>query len=553
VKPSQPLEIRLRRARSQSLLRVCLESEEIFRLPPDRSEWTVQIGDRLHENYGFADLVVEEESSAEPGNWSRVLSLTLQVEADPEFRRLHDALVAEIEEVHLSLARDVVSRTWHRERASRDVRVVSAEEDLRTLERVYSRLEHALERIGEQPSRSLWRTRVLSSWRPGDAVRSLALQRLAADGQLQRDASGRVLPPQKLLVDRPHLNTDIEEHRQLRTALLRLAERSSSLSRYCERAVLLLEEEESRWAEDAVARRFQPRVTALERIRADADLLSGRFRRLLARLPFLADVGSPRRALGPTPIFLGRPAYREAYRALLEARQHVGGRLDTEGLRVRFRNLAVLFEYWLFIAVVGLLREACGSPEGNRTFTLIDEVYRPELAPGQEFVFSLGRGVTLVAAYEPEFPPVGPRSQYRFRSALTSGSLRPDVTIELRRPNRPAVILALDAKSGPRFRRALESIEEIARYVWLIHDPRTGHQPVRQLFVVHRDLAASSVSNLSGYLEGRLSAPESRILGAVPAQPGATDGLRNVILRFLDTNRVRRPPRREEAGRTARA
>ncbi|MBN1444101.1 MAG: hypothetical protein JXA90_15430, partial [Planctomycetes bacterium] len=344
----------------------------------------------------------------------------------------------------------------------------------------------------------------------------------------------------KILVEGARLTTDIEEHRHIRAAILRLAERSASLSRYCHRAILLLEEDEGRWSEDVLRQKTKPRIESLERILDQALDLQSRFRKLLSRVPFIAQASAPRTPLRPTPIFLGRPPYREVYRALLETLRYVGGRLDSDALRVRFRNIATLYEYWLFVKVVGLLREMYGPPVGDRAFSLIDEVYRPELAPGQRFRFRLPHGDILTATYEPDFPPVTARSPERYRSALTSGTLRPDVTLELSLPGRAPVVLALDAKSGPRFHKAQDRLQQTAHYLWLVHDPQTGHQPIRQLFLVHRDLEVPALCNVTGYLEGRISPAEARILGAVPAQPGEVEALRNVILRFLETFRARR-------------
>jgi hypothetical protein len=96
-------------------------------------------------------------------------------------------------------------------------------------------------------------------------------------------------------------------------------------------------------------------------------------------------------------------------------------------------------------------------------------------------------------------------------------------------------MLALDAKSGPRFRRAQERLHESADYLWLIHDPHTGHQPLRQLFLIHRDADALPICNVPGYLEGKAVPAEARILGALPAWPGGTDLLARAIARFLET------------------
>jgi len=538
---NRPVELTLTRGQAESLLRLRLEADEIMRLTPDRREWTVQIGEYLREQYGLADLVVEEAPAEEPYEWSPVLTMTLRIEADPAFQRLQEALVRELEEVHFALARDFVSRTWHRHVGRvGDVRSFSAEDDLEHLQETFTRLEKTLLRIGEQPSQSLRRTRVVARWRPGYPIGSQAAHHMARGGDVRRDAHGRIHPPSKTLIDRPKLATDIEEHRHLRNGLLRLAERSASLARHCRRATDLFEEEESRWSGPALEAKTRTRLASLETTRREADALQVRFRKLLRRLPYLEGLGPPRTTLHPTPIFLGRPPYREAYRALRDARRNAGGRFDGEGLRVRFRNLATLYEYWLFVRVVGLLRHMYGVPDGNGAFTLIDEVYRPELAPGQQFRFRLPRGDVVTATYEPDFPPVAERhASTRYRAAFVSGTLRPDVTIELEVPGRDPVILALDAKSGRRFHKLLEKLRDVSEYLWLIHDPATGHQPIRQLFLVHRDRDQPAVCNVTGYLESAVSPRGSHIVGAVHAQPGETETLRTVILRFLETFRMR--------------
>jgi len=543
VRANRPVELTLRRGPTNALLRVRVEADELMRLTRDRDEWTVQLTESLRDQYGLADLVVEEASADDPDVWSPVLSLTLSITAEAAFERLHEALVRELEDVHLALARDVVSRTWRPRgaRGSNDVRSFRPEDDVSKLDEIHARLERALDRIGEQPSRSLYRTRVVGRWRPGDRVSSHAAHRMVVTGEIRRGADGRIAAPTRALVDRPRLATDIEEHRHLRSGILRLAERSASLARYCSRAIDLLEEDQVRWSGPAFEQRTRPRVESLDAIRSSSEDLQCRFRRLVERLPFLRDAGPPRTKLHPTPVFLGRPAYRDAYRALVEARQHAGGRFDASGLRARFRNLATLYEYWVFVKTVGLLREICGPPDGDGAFTLIDEVYRPELAPGQQFHFRLSRGDTLTATYEPDFPPLAARGPRRgYYAAMVSAPLRPDVTIELSVPHRPPAILALDAKSGPRFTRPQERLQEASRYLWLVHDPTNGHQPIRQLFLVHRDRDTAPISNVPGYLEARVSPADARILGAVPAQPGETDHLRNVILRFLETFRSRR-------------
>lgn len=541
IPSNRSVELTVRREGHRTPLRVLLEGEELMQLAADRERWTLQLGEALRDQFGQAEVVVEAPASRSGQGWRRVLSVMLRIEADPAFQRLHEALVDELEQVDIALARDVASRSWQRgDGRPPDAAALRVENDLEHLWSIYARLEHGLKRMAEQPTRILHSERELGRWRPGDTLSPTAVQRLVLDGSVRRDAGGRLLAPSKALLDRARLATDIEEHRHIRAGIQRLAERTGAVARYCGRAIGLLQQDEGRWSEAALRQKIEPKVYKLAITREKAHDLQERVRRLVGQHAFLADVSAPRTPFGPTPIFLGRPAYREVYRALLETRRCAGGRYAQEGLRVRFRSISTLYEYWLFVRAIGLLGEMFGPPVNHQGFSLIDEFYRPELAPGQQFRFRLPHGDALTASYEPDFPPLGARTRSRWRSAMVSAPLRPDVTLELSTPGRPPAILALDAKSGPRFRKAQERLLSNATYLALIHDPASGHQPVRQLFLVHRDADAAPVCNLTGYLEGRVSSPDARVLGAVPAQPGFTQHLENVVLRFLETFRARK-------------
>jgi len=99
------------------------------------------------------------------------------------------------------------------------------------------------------------------------------------------------------------------------------------------------------------------------------------------------------------------------------------------------------------------------------------------------------------------------------------------------------VMMVLDAKSTEHFTPA--RFREMSDYSRQIVDPRTGYQPVKQVFLLHRDRSGHPLSNIPGYLSGRSIAPDTFVLGAVPCIPeyvnAATQGLQLVIERFLRT------------------
>lgn len=177
--------------------------------------------------------------------------------------------------------------------------------------------------------------------------------------------------------------------------------------------------------------------------------------------------------------------------------------------------------------------EGMGAPEPRDTFAVVDEVYRPELEPGQSFRFAWGSDRWVTVTYEPEYPPIDHPTAvaHPYRESLSTGTLCPDVTVAVERVGIPPTILVLDAKSVSRFEP--EMLFEPTDYRTRICDPTTGNQPVRQVFFLHRDAASRPLVNLPDYLEQRTGDRTSSMLGAVPFLPDCTEIARRVIERFL--------------------
>jgi hypothetical protein len=286
----------------------------------------------------------------------------------------------------------------------------------------------------------------IKRWRPGDRVRTAALVSLSrASGTLLR--AGRLVSVGRVRTERARLTTDIGEHRHIRAGLQRLAGRAGGLALHCAGAGELYEQENARWgrareAESSVFQtRYAPRIRALADWGRRASELRDRLLSLERAHRFLVEAGPVRTPLSRTPIFASRRGYQEAYR-LLRALQRMAGMLvEGDELRLRFRRLSTLYEYWCFIRVVGLVRDmpGMGRPEPDPRFHVIDDVYRPDLAPGQTFEFPWRHGRTVHVTYEPDFPPLGRTSAHAgpFRAALSRGTLRPDITIEIRSGQSP--------------------------------------------------------------------------------------------------------------------
>lgn len=494
----------------------------------------------LDDEFGETAFVYEEFDPDEPDQGTTLLTLHVVLRTAPAVEALYERLIADLEAVHAGLARDVVGRTWHRVSAGVAAPPpTSAEELLRRLTKLRTDFAGALDRIGAQPSLALDRRVERARWRPSDVVPAARIGDLAReDGVVIEDGAVRVITRARVL--RTHVTTDIAEHRHLREGLLRLRDRAALLARQCLVAAELYSRERVRWGragDDGTSvyeRRYLPRVRALQGFSEEARVLERAFAALVADADFLRQAGPPRAVLAPTPLFLNRGGYREGYVALREAAVLGEGLPLGDALRVRYRRLSDLYEYWCFVKVVTLLRERADldRPEPREAFAVIDGTYRPELEPGQSFRFPRAGGGYVAVTYEPEFPPAGGRrSAAAYLASLGTGTLRPDVTVAVERPGAPTAILVLDAKSVARFRE--KQLFEISDYRSRIFEPATGNQPVKQVFLLHREAGREPVVNLPGYLDARVGGRDSSLLGAVQLLPDRDTAVRRVLERFL--------------------
>ena len=467
--------------------------------------------DLLREEYGEATLVYEEAEPDEPGKGYALLELRVALRARPEIEALYERLVADLEAVHAGLAQDVLSRTTHRAALGRTrATAVRLEAEVERLSRLCDALP------GRSPDRSpafdgapapRATRRPVASRGEAAALDGRARRPRGGDGRRRGSGARAREGP-----DRPHAHDDRHpEHRHLREGLRRLAARSRAVARHCRRMADLYLADRARWGRDrnaessVFAKRALPRVRVLEGFEERALALAARFGRLTQDHEFVATAGPARSRLAPTPIFVNRPGYRDAYLALREAEGLSRALVEGEEIRLRYRQLSTLFEYWTFVKVVDLVRQqpGMGPAEPRDAIEVIDDVYRPELAPGQSLRFPYGRGRFVTVAYEPDFPPAGRPSDapHPFRAALSEAPLRPDGTVQLDREGQPPAILVLDAKSHGRFDP--QALWEMTDYRTRIFDLRTGHQPVRQVSLLHRDAAAEPLVNLPGYLDQR--------------------------------------------------
>lgn len=542
----EPFAVVVRRPEGdRTRLRIRLGNETVAEAPPGAVWCETPLEPWLRNEFGESRVAVERAPELEAERFEPLFELGIAIDPRPEVAEDFRVLVEEVAAVHEGLARDVLARSsGGLGPAGGPVSVLDADAQLRRLETLHERFHSVLARVAGQPSVVLQRVTRLGHYRGGDRCDARGVAVAVRDPRTRVDDRGRVTSLGKMPVRGVTSTSDVPEHRHLADGLRRLARRADALAGHCQRAAELLQVEEDRWGATVAGRpsvfeqRDLPRIQVLgERAAAGRRLADG-FRELLRLHDFLAAAGPPRSRLGPTPAFLGRPAYREAYRLLLEARKVLGVLIDRDAARFTCRSLESLHEYWCFLRTVRHLRERFGSPQAHATFSLVDDIYRPELAPGQEFHFRAGADVVVTAAYQPEFRPW---AEARARgeplgASLTRNPLRPDITVTVRRGDRPPVILVLDAKVTDLFTPV--KLRDLTDYARQVFELATGRQPVRQVFLLHRDRRALPVANVPGYLKGRHIDRSAMIVGGVrcvPERSGRTPPwLARVIDRFVE-------------------
>jgi hypothetical protein len=545
IRAEEPFAVSVRRtAGDVGRLRVRLGNEIIAEVPPRSASGETPLEAWLRNEFGDSRVVVEREVEAAADHFEVLFEIGLAVAPRPEIARDFRVMIEDVAVIHQGLAHDVLGRGMHRGSFSADsVSLLHPEVMLRALAGLSQRFERVLAQIARQPSVTLNRSTQLAHYRGGDRCDARAVATAVRDPAARVRTDGRIAALGKVAVRSVVVSEDLPEHRHIAEGLRRLAARAEILARHCRRSADLLRIEEEHWgtrregSRSVFEQRDLPRIQALEELAAAGRRVAGELQQLLQQHQFLAEAGSPRTRFGPTPAFLGRSAYRQAYRLLVEAKQLLGVLVDGEAARLYYRNLATLYEYWCFLRTVAYLRERLGPSQARQTFSLIDEIYRPELAPGQEFRFTLDNGAHVAAIYQPEIRPwkeATARGE-RYGATLTTQSLRPDILLSLERPDGPARMMVLDAKSTDVFYPM--KLRELTDYARQVLEPSTGRQPIREVFLLHRDRASWPLANLPGYFKGRSVEADAHILGAVPCVPeraGSTpEGLALLLDGFL--------------------
>jgi hypothetical protein len=526
VRYNEAMTVELSRSSTAAPLRGLLCNEVIFELSAGRKRL------RLPENHWFLHELGESTFTIEempPGEnvFRPIFEVNLRIVPSPQALHQYKVMAEDLVQVHAGLARDVVSRTVVRRStfAGDAVRELQPEPMIGQLREGYLVLREALATISRHPGSALQTVTHPALYRSGDRPAAAALYGLLRGPGTVLAADGTPVRLGKAVLRRPLMSTDLEEHRHISVRLVALARLSETVATHCDQTAALLRHERGRWGtspRDDQASVFQttylPRIELLDRLAGEARGLSAKFRALRHKYPFLREARPPHGALVATPLFMSRVGYREVYSVLRRAAAISGLLVDSDSIKLHYRSLASMFEYWCFVKTINWLRDHYGAPEPRDSFSVVGGIYRPTLEPGQFFQFSLDDAHSLRVTYEPSILPwrQAKAEGQRYGATLTANPLRPDIFVEFLHGEHVVAAMVMDSKATSRF--SMQKIREMSDYARQIFEINSGRQPVRRVFILHRDAESDYLSNLPPRRPTQLP-PTIEVFGAAACVP----------------------------------
>ena len=521
------------------VMRIMIGNEDIATTPSLDKHIRSEFRSWFYDSFGESRISLKvgiEDSKREL--FETIIQIPIAVIATPEVLSDYHEMISQLSSIHQGLAYDYLGKSFSRKTVifSKST-LFSPLAQIEQIELLFSRLESALDEISIQPSTILEKNIFHRYYRAGDRINHSSLLAICNSQNFIISPRGKVYNIGKIRVQKASISLDTPEHRHIANSIKNFIRVSKGIYSQCLTTSELIKREEAVWlnggATTAFKQRNLPRAKILEDLANRAKKLTGGFTRLLKRHSFLAEAKEPRTPLGLTPGFKGRPPYFETYKIIRNSLAGRGLLVDDGILTIAVKDLAVLFEYWCFLKTMEWMKANFGSPKPYAIFTLKDNIYLPELQPGQSFTFSINADTSAVLKYEPEFWPLREAKSRgdKYAASLTRNPLRPDITLELNYLEKPAQILILDAKSTSNFyTKKFQGVSDYARQIFEIGSDR---QPVRQVFLLHRDRKFRSITNIPDYLEGRAIPRESSIIGAVETAPvveGETPELLDKVL-----------------------
>jgi uncharacterized protein len=328
----------------------------------------------------------------------------------------YQEILADVQSILTSLAYEYLRSTYQMGKSNAAARP-SKLEWLVLVEHIMTDLEKAMHFIAQRPVRGLVRrdqTARVERIRRIDSRVLAQVRRGQGNGGLVRLNGHNVR--ERLSQRPPEPTLDTMEHRWLRSQLEDMRRMLGTLAR-----LLGVDDESS-----------QRRQRALEAI----EKLKGRVARLLALEPIAAAEGELSAGFASLQL-VSAPGYREAYRLLRFLR--MGLRLEGDLCKLAVKDLDLLYEYWSYLKVAGILSEEFGSPKDLESFFRIGQnglAVQLKKGEAQKLTFRLGvhRKVTLL--YNPSFA----------NPDTTLIPQKPDILIRLEDDGWPRIQLVCDAK-----------------------------------------------------------------------------------------------------------
>jgi hypothetical protein len=311
------------------------------------------------------------------------------------------------------------------------------------------------------------------------------------------------------------LDLDTSENRGLLTLLKQLSELHAALVAAAAAAEEALEESALPWEE--ARRHLQRRGLAHRRQRLDTAEDALRWARQALPLP-------PELPPGPflrTPAVETHPGYWAAYRLWELARDALP--LGPGSARLPLRNTDELYELWCALALVQAL-SALAGPGRLRAAPAASGGWFNQLPRGELAAAELG-SATLRLLYEPTY---GHRGEI---VKLHPGRpWRPDLVVEVRRPDTPPRLHLFDAKHrlDPGGQPPLEAARELwLKYPESIGDRHTGLPLVRSVWALYPGPPGPPWTFGPAMLTPAWDPARLRG-GAIPLRPGEPEALRDL-------------------------
>lgn len=346
------------------------------------------------------------------------LDLTFEVEVSPsklDYREDYEQILAEVQNLLTALAFEYL-RATHTGAQDSEGPPTALEWALK-LRFVVDDLERGLRQIARSPIRGLRREvhtiRAEQVRRPDAAVLRAARTGGGEGAWVELGLGLGVNVRQRLPTRRAEPTLDTAEHRWL----------ADNLARVCKRLAQIILEESKRPA--------SPRqMTALAELRA----MESRLARLV-RLEPLAAASEPAKVGFTSLQLLRAPGYREAARSLIALQ--LGLRLEGNALELSLKDVATLYEYWCYLAVLDLVSQRTGQAIDPRELVEVQ-------ATGLKVLLKKGRATTTRFRL-----PGGRQIRVEYNPRYDGHVLlsqQPDIVLAVDEPGRPTVRVVLDAK-----------------------------------------------------------------------------------------------------------